>query len=115
MEKYKQAIIVRADLKLPKGKLAAQVAHASVESVLKSNNEVIKKWVSEGQKKIVLKVENLQDLLTLFQRAKDNNLVCALIKDAGRTFLTPGTITAIAIGPYEHDEIDIITKDLKMV
>ena len=43
---YKQVILVRQDLKLPKGKMSAQVAHASVGALLKSHKDNLKKWVS---------------------------------------------------------------------
>ena len=55
MAELKQVILVRHDLKLPKGKLSAQVAHASVEAVLKSEKDKVKEWRTSGQKKVVLK------------------------------------------------------------
>ena len=59
----KQVILVRMDLKLPKGKLAAQVAHASTEALLKSHKDDITKWRSEGMKKVVLKVDDQKELM----------------------------------------------------
>ncbi|MBI2656920.1 peptidyl-tRNA hydrolase, partial [Candidatus Woesearchaeota archaeon] len=53
---YKQVILVREDLKLPKGKLAAQSSHASVDATLKSDKNIVDLWKKEGGKKIVLKV-----------------------------------------------------------
>jgi len=41
---YKQVILVRMDLKLPKGKLSVQVAHASSSALIKSHKDDIKKW-----------------------------------------------------------------------
>ncbi len=111
----KQAIIIRNDLKLPKGKMSAQAAHASVEAVLKSNKEIIKEWRNEGQMKIVLKVEDEKELLKYNQIAKDNNITTALITDAGRTVIAPGTRTCIAIGPDEEDKIDNIVSELKLI
>ena len=52
--RLKQTILVRADLKLPKGKLGAQTAHASVEATLRSDKDVVKEWRGEGMAKIVL-------------------------------------------------------------
>ena len=52
----KQVILVRMDLKMEKGKLATQVAHASVDAVLKSPKDKIEEWTSGGMKKVVLKV-----------------------------------------------------------
>ena len=45
---YKQVILVRKDLKLPKGKMAAQVSHASVEATLKSDKKVVEQWRKQG-------------------------------------------------------------------
>jgi len=115
MEEYKQAIIIRADLKLPKGKASAQAAHASVEAVLRSEKDIIKRWRNEGQKKIVLKVSNEKELLKINQIAKDNGLTTALITDAGRTVIAPGTKTCIAIGPHEEERIDEVIRDLKLL
>ena len=69
---YKQVILIRQDLKLPKGKLAAQCAHASVEAVLKSDSELVKAWRNEGMAKIVLKVKDEKELIRYFQQAKDD-------------------------------------------
>ena len=112
---FKQVILVRQDLKLPKGKLAAQVAHASVEAVLKSNSEMVKAWRAEGMAKIVLKVKDEKELVKFFQYAKDVKLVVSLITDAGRTVIAPGTKTCVAIGPDEEDEIDKITGELSLL
>jgi len=59
---YKQVIIIRQDLKLPKGKLASQVGHAVIDAAFGSKKSVVNKWKKEGMKKIVLKVKNLKEL-----------------------------------------------------
>jgi len=112
---YKQVIIVREDLKLPKGKMAAQVGHAAVDASMKSDNKILSLWRKEGSKKVVLKVSNERELLKIWQIAEDSELKTALIKDAGRTVLEPGTITCLGIGPDEEEKIDRITGTLKMV
>jgi len=112
---YKQAILVRQDLQLPKGKAAAQVAHASVEAVLKSKDEIVKSWRQEGMAKIVLKVADEKELHKFIQIAKDDGLVTATITDAGHTVVEPGTLTCAAIGPDAEDLVDSITKDLKLL
>jgi PTH2 family peptidyl-tRNA hydrolase len=112
---YKQVILVRQDLKLPKGKLAAQVAHASVEAVLRSQEKIVKAWRQEGMAKIVLKVRDEKELLYYFQEAKDEDLVACLITDAGKTVVAPGTKTAVAIGPDEGEKIDKITGKLPLL
>ena len=116
---YKQAIVIRSDLKLPKGKLAVQVAHASVENVLKlislGKSSLVKEWQQEGMKKVVLKVDSLDTLLQKFNEAKAKGFTVSLIRDAGRTVLEEGTITCFAIGPDVEEKIDSITKGLKLV
>ncbi len=111
---FKQAIILREDLKLPKGKACSQAAHAAVEATLKSEKEKVKSWRQEGMKKIVVKVKDLKELLHLNQKAKDSGLITAVITDAGLTEVAPGTTTCIAIGPDEEEKIDKIIKDLKL-
>ncbi len=112
---YKQVIIIRNDLKLPKGKLAAQVAHASVEALLKSDKDDINEWKKQGMKKIILKVDNKEQLLKYKTISEDNNLITALITDAGKTVVEPGTITCLGIGPDNEEKIDKISGKLKMV
>jgi len=111
---YKQAIILRKDLKMGKGKLIAQACHASLEAVKKSNKKILRNWEREGSKKVVLKVENLRKMKKIYEKAKKAKLPCSLIKDAGKTQLKKGTITALAIGPANEKKIDKITKKLKL-
>jgi len=111
----KQVILIREDLKMNKGKLAVQVAHASVEATLHSSKIDVKKWHELGMKKVVLKVPDLRSLNKYKTEAESIGLVTSLIKDAGKTFFNKPTITALAIGPAIEEKIDRITKDLKMV
>jgi len=112
---YKQVILVRQDLKLPKGKLAAQSSHASVEAVLKSSDQKVSTWRKEGMPKIVLKVKDEKELLSYLQKAKDDGLTTALITDAGRTVVAPGTKTCGAVGPDEEEEVDRVTGKLPLL
>ncbi len=117
-QEYKQVIVVRTDLKMSKGKLAAQVAHAAVSCVLKAleqRREWVMEWLKQGQKKVVLKVDNLDDLLKIYDQAKAQGLPVAIIEDAGRTQLEPGTITCVGIGPAPASKIDKITGRLKLL
>jgi len=111
----KQVIAVREDLKLPKGKLATQVAHAAVEAVMNSPGAKIDEWLSEGGKKVVVKVKDLKELQALQRKAKAEKLVASIIKDAGKTVVKPGTVTCLGIGPDDDVKIDKVTKDLKLV
>ncbi len=119
MTKYKQAIILRVDVGMSKGKLAAQAAHASLDAALKAMQRdkvfkegIFESWRKEGAKKVVLKVESEEALRKLRDKATQANLINALIKDAGLTEIPAGTITALAIGPDEEKKIDKVTKDL---
>jgi PTH2 family peptidyl-tRNA hydrolase len=112
---YKQAILIRMDLKLPKGKMASQAAHAAVDSVMKSRPERVDKWKRQGMKKVVLKVKDLAELSQYDQKAKDAGLVSVIIRDAGKTEVEPGTITCMAIGPDEDMRIDRITGKLPLL
>ncbi|MBI1969405.1 aminoacyl-tRNA hydrolase, partial [Candidatus Woesearchaeota archaeon] len=104
---------VRSDLKLTPGKLAAQVAHAAVEAVLRSDEEKVKSGRREGMMKIVLKVKDEKELHGYNQQAKDVGLITALITDAGHTVVEPGTVTCVAIGPDKAGVIDTVTGELQ--
>ncbi|WP_457557763.1 peptidyl-tRNA hydrolase Pth2 [Candidatus Harpocratesius sp.] len=118
LHKYKQAIILRTDLKMSTGKKVAQGCHASVvavESAQKNHPGIYSGWKQEGQKKVVLKVSSEEELLLLFNQAKRASLPCSLIQDAGLTQIPPGTKTAVAIGPAFAREIDKLTSHLKLL
>ncbi len=121
LSEYKQSIVLRSDIKMSKGKAAAQAAHAAVEAVLliiDSTNTTWHKWLRdwrrEGQKKVVLKANSEQELLRLFEEARRLGLPASLIRDAGLTELPPGTLTAIAVGPAPSSLVDKVTGRLKL-
>ena len=111
----KQVIVVRNDLKLPKGKLSAQVSHASLEAALKSPRDIMDAWRNDGAKKVVLKVESLEELKKYEALARREKLISALITDAGHTTVSPGTVTCLGIGPDKEETIDKVTGKLKML
>jgi peptidyl-tRNA hydrolase, PTH2 family len=116
-EEVKQVIIIRADLDMGKGKLAAQCCHASVLGYLeaeRADKKVAKEWLDAGQKKIVLKVDDEESLRKLFAAFKFTKVPCALVEDAGLTQLPPGTTTTLGIGPWRSEEIDLFTSKLKL-
>jgi len=115
---YKQVIVVRCDLNISKGKLATQVAHAAVTASeeAKSHNLIWwRKWWESGQKKVVLKVENEEELLKIYKECLKSGLPVALIRDAGLTEIPPGTLTAVGIGPAPSKSIDKITGSLPLL
>ena len=114
MMMMKQAILIRQDLKLPKGKMAAQAAHASVECVFRADKELVKAWRAEGMGKIVVKVADEKELYKYVQEAKDDGLATAVITDAGHTVVEPGTVTCAGIGPDTVEKVDRIISKLKL-
>ncbi|MBW6461496.1 MAG: peptidyl-tRNA hydrolase Pth2 [DPANN group archaeon] len=110
----KQAIIIRKDLNMGKGKMAAQASHASLEAYKKAPAENKNIWEMQGQKKVVLKIDSEKDIIDLFNKANAEKMKPALIRDAGKTEVPSGTITALAIGPDTDEKIDKITGYLKL-
>jgi len=115
MKEYKQVILIRKDLKMSKGKMSAQAAHASTDAVLKSHKDDVMAWKNQGMKKVILGVEDEKELLKLKIDAQDAGLVVVIIADAGRTELAPGTVTAVGIGPAGEEKIDRVTRHLKLI
>ena len=112
---YKQAIVLRSDLKMGKGKLVAQGAHASICAYLNSNKEERAEWAGGGMKKIALKINSEAELMEYFEKCKRAGIPTALIRDAGHTQVEPGTITAFGAGPADENEIDKVLGKLKLL
>ncbi len=115
---FKQVIIVRRDLKMGTGKIAAQVAHAAVmgaERVKASRQEWFNSWFDAGQAKVVVKVKNIEELMDVKMRAEKMNLPIVQVQDSGLTQIPSGTITCIGIGPAPSDLIDKVTFELKLL
>lgn len=134
--RVKQVILVRTDLKLSKGKIAAQVAHASVKALLfqmkdygrfNTNNEKyphevrvnmsddMLDWLKGNYTKITLKVDSEEELIKYYNKAKEKQLPCSIITDEGFTEVKGKTKTCVAIGPAQNSEIDKITKNLQLL
>jgi PTH2 family peptidyl-tRNA hydrolase len=117
MGDIKQVIIVRTDLDMGKGKIAAQVGHACVlgaEHVRKSHPEWFREWWG-GQEKVVVKVSGIKELQEIKRHAIDLDLPWSEVSDAGHTQLAPGTTTCISIGPAPENLVDKVTGDLKLL
>lgn len=115
---YKQVIVFRSDLKLSKGKIAAQAAHAAVsaaEEARKHRRKWWEDWIHEGQRKIAVKVRTEKELLELERQANELELPCALIVDRGLTEVPPNTITCLGIGPAPSGKVDKITGRLPLL
>lgn len=109
---------MRADLKMGKGKLAVQAAHASVSS-LQETRKLKPKWASDwfqkNQGKVCVRVESEQELRDLKQRIDSAGIPNSLIQDAGLTQLEEGTVTCLGIGPVPSAIVDNFTGDLRLL
>ncbi len=112
VEEIKMVIGVRKDLDMGKGKIAAQSSHAAVNCAMwamKHNKKVFRQWESQGQKKIVIRLNDEKDLMRLKGESEILGLNTSLISDAGFTQVDPGSITCIGIGPASSDVLDKVT------
>jgi PTH2 family peptidyl-tRNA hydrolase len=110
----KQAIVARRDLGMGAGKLAAQVAHASLLAYENAGEDARSEWQRGGQKKIVLRVDDERSLFELREQANVKGLPTGLVRDAGHTQLDPDTPTTLAVGPAADDRVDAVTGDLSL-
>ncbi|KKN08509.1 hypothetical protein LCGC14_1055990 [marine sediment metagenome] len=118
MEEYKQVILIRTDLKMSTGKKCAQSCHASLSAsdlVRVRNKAVWKNWKNSGQKKVVLKLKNIDQFNEIVKKLESQKFPFSIINDAGLTQLPPGTTTALGIGPMLSKEVDKITGDLQLL
>ena len=111
----KQVIVVNEALRLPRGKLAAQVAHAAVAALLHAPPEAQRAWLQVGMPKVVVRCDSEEELLALEARALAAGVSAALIRDAGRTVVPAGTTTCLGLGPAAEADIDALTGTLKLV
>uniref|UniRef100_A0A8D0LBA6 Peptidyl-tRNA hydrolase 2, mitochondrial n=1 Tax=Sphenodon punctatus TaxID=8508 RepID=A0A8D0LBA6_SPHPU len=114
---FKMVLIVRNDLKMGKGKVAAQCSHAAVaayKQVQRRNPELLMQWEYCGQPKVVLKAPDEETLIQLLADAKEQGLNVSLIQDAGRTQIVPGSRTVLGIGPGPADVVDKVSGLLKL-
>ncbi|NHJ20742.1 MAG: peptidyl-tRNA hydrolase [Candidatus Lokiarchaeota archaeon] len=118
MDEYKQIILVRTDLKMGTGKKCAQACHASLSSadlVRVQNKDVWKKWKNTGQKKVILRISGMEELHEVVSKLEKSKIPFFLVRDAGLTQLTPGTTTALGIGPALSESLDKITGEFKLL
>lgn len=112
----KLVLIVRTDLDMGRGKIAAQVAHAAVAATLASlRSDDLVAWLRDGQPKVVLKAGSAEQLQDIVRLAGDAGLPVETVRDAGRTQVTPGTLTCCAIGPADSQRIDAVTGTLSLL
>ena len=113
----KMVLAVRTNLKMGKGKIAAQCGHAAVaafKKATKSSPEWVKAWEMDGSRKIAVKIENEEEMMTIYALAKSLGIITAIIQDAGRTQIDPGSKTVVAVfGP--EDLVDQVTRHLSLL
>ena len=114
-QELKQVIVVNSELGLPKGKLAAQVAHAAVAAFLEAAPKARSAWLSAGMPKVVLKGATAAALQELQAKAQSAGLPVVLIEDAGRTVVAEGTVTCVGIGPATAAQLEPLTGELKLL
>jgi peptidyl-tRNA hydrolase len=114
-KKYKMVLVVRTDLMMGKGKMAAQCCHATLGSYKQATSKEIQLWELNGQAKICVKINNEELLIQLAQKAKKKGLNYYIVHDAGKTQIAPNSKTVLSIGPAPNDQIDAITGNLKLL
>lgn len=115
---YRLMLVVNSSLKMGRGKVSAQCAHAAVgcyRQLLETDSRTLCIWENYGQPKVVVKAEDTETLKELEKKAKKLGLNTVLIRDAGRTQIAPGSITVLGIGPGPQELIDEVTGHLKLL
>lgn len=119
-----QYAIIRGDLDMPSGKLAAQAGHAYTDSLFDA-------WINEperalayrdrtrGGSKVTVKAKNVSQMMKAYSAAKAAGLPCSLIVDQHH-ILPPHfdgnpIITAVGIGPCTKEECREITKKFRCI
>lgn len=117
-EQCKMVLVVRKDLPMTKGKIAAQCAHAALacyEKAAVRTPKCLNVWKSQGQAKIALQCDDFQELQRLKVRASRLGLIAEEIVDAGRTQIEPGSTTVLGVGPGPVSLINEVTGNLKLL
>lgn len=108
-ESVKMVLVVRNDLGMQKGKIAAQCGHAvlgAYKAAVRQCTPYLAVWEDSGQKKITLKVQSEEQLMEFGSRALKQGIPHYLVRDAGHTQVAPHTLTVCALGPAPDDVLD---------
>ncbi|MFZ0699156.1 MAG: aminoacyl-tRNA hydrolase [Thermoplasmata archaeon] len=114
----KMALVLRGELRLSAGKDAVQAAHAAVmlvEQARRRDEQGLAEWLAQGQKKIALAVETLDEMVDIERRARARGIGVVWVEDAGFTEVPPGTRTCLGLGPALASELDPITGSLPLL
>lgn len=118
LDNYKMVLCVNMELKMDKGKIAAQCGHATLGAyklATKYCPTAVLWWQRTGQAKIAVKVEKETSIYEIEKRAKAAGLATYLVEDAGRTQIAAGSKTVLAIGPAPTRSFEGLTSDLKLL
>ncbi|KAI8907156.1 peptidyl-tRNA hydrolase [Gorgonomyces haynaldii] len=112
-------LLVRTDLPMTKGKVAAQCCHACLGAYQESQKEPITRgyvdhWDDNGCAKITLKCPDEETMVKMQHKAKELKLVAYCVRDAGRTQIPPNSRTVLAIGPAPVDLINQVSGELQL-
>lgn len=101
---------------MSRGKEIAQSCHASLKATLENMDDPrVKEWLNGIFKKIALVVDSEGEMLSIYNKAKENGMVCSLIEDSGLTYFHGvKTKTCIAVGPDTEENVDDLCKHLKL-
>lgn len=123
-DKTKQVIVMRRDLKMRRGKEIAQGSHASMSFLTRRLEKDIVpcwtkpelEWLEGSFAKVCVRANSEEELLEIYEKAKEAGLEVHLITDSGRTeFHGVPTNTCLAIGPDYSSKIDPITSELTLL
>lgn len=139
MYKSKMMIVMRRDLKMRKGKIAAQAGHACIDAILMALNKegrvndfeitddgIILKdsdksttplsdWFKYGCAKICVYVDSEEELMNIADKAKEKGIIAAVITDAGMSeFHGVPTKTCLALEPLPAEIADELTGNLPL-
>lgn len=115
---FKQALVVRMDLKMGRGKIAVQCAHAAIGAARETravHPDWWKTWIEEGQAKIALKIPDLETMNILIKEAGTRGIPYYVVEDRGLTQVPPGSITCLGLGPAPSRVLDPLTGDLPLL
>lgn len=110
--------MARLDLKIGRGKIAVQCAHAAVSAAEEARlrfRDWWTGWLAEGQRKIALKVPDLDAILRLEREARASHLPVYVVRDRGLTQIPPDTVTCVGIGPAPSHLVDSLTGNLALL
>ncbi|PSR91268.1 Peptidyl-tRNA hydrolase [Actinidia chinensis var. chinensis] len=117
-EELKMVLVVRQDLKMGAGKIASQCAHAATgiySELMHSQRSLLRQWELCGQPKIVVTCKNQQEMNRLKDTAESIGLPTFVVADAGRTQVSAGSKTVLAVGPGSRASVDSVTGKLRLL